>query len=771
MIKKRWTMGAGRWTKVLAIFLSIFYLPLSIIFSYAQEDSTEYVNKAWALKGASNFAEVHKVCDEVINKFSAEADRLAGTLTAFPPQQEESAYKIMNDVAICYFIKGETLRDEGSLEEAVKVLKEGIKKYPYSQGFDPSRGTFWSVKDTSQTVIDEIEGTIKDETWEPEKDVLIELYDKGDFPVDYSKYGQFSGLGTKDYKYEIKDPIGLSKAVGEGIYPNTTSIKFDPEFIKLKKGLSNIDHWKVLNGRDFRTAFYKWNIAPEPQGVRQFYIADILERSGLIEQAIKSYYAVLVNFPKEYGWTYWHTPWYIGKASLYRIKYLLREHPELGLKLEGASIEIEGGFDNDIRNDVFIVNPGKLVKINLWDKMVCSKADICLTKPRKLGKIIQTRGGDKAKVVKYENGDWQILVDNKPFMIKGITYGPTKVGESPDKGTQQNWTLQDTNKNSIIDASFEAWVDLNGNNTQDTNEPAVGDFGLMKEMGINCIRLYHQPFKINKEVIRQMHAKYGIYVILGDFLGKYALGSKAPWNPGTDYDNPEHRKNMLESVKEMVLEFRDEDAVLIWILGNENVYGVACNADKKPESFFKFANEAALLIKSLDPKKRPVAIASGDTLYLDVFAKNSPDIDIFGANCYRGKYGFLDFWDEVKRVADRAAIITEYGAPSIAKSYSMEESENYQAGYHKAAWVDISCNSAGFGAGDSVGGIVFEWLDEWWKAYAPFYHDKKALFAGPFLDGFMHEEWLGLAGQGDGKHSPFMRHLKKAYYMYESLWN
>jgi beta-glucuronidase len=101
----------------------------------------------------------------------------------------------------------------------------------------------------------------------------------------------------------------------------------------------------------------------------------------------------------------------------------------------------------------------------------------------------------------------------------------------------------------------------------------------------------------------------------------------------------------------------------------------------------------------------------------------------------------------------------------------MEESENYQADYHKAAWVDIYCNSAGFGAGDCVGGIVFEWLDEWWKAYAPFYHDKKALFAGPFLDGFMHEEWLGLAGQGDGKHSPFMRHLKKAYYMYEGLWN
>ena len=272
-------------------------------------------------------------------------------------------------------------------------------------------------------------------------------------------------------------------------------------------------------------------------------------------------YAVLAHF-QEYGLTYGTRPG-IGKASLYRIKYLLREHPELGLKLEGASIEIEGGLDNDIRNDVFIVNPGKLVKIKLWDKMVCPKTEACLIKPRKLGKIVETRGGDKAKVVKYENGDWQILVDNKPFMIKGITYGPTKVGESPDKGTQQNWTLQDTNEDGIIDAPFEAWVDLNDNFVQDLEEQGVGDFELMKDMGVNCIRLYHQPFKINKEVIRQLHQKYGIYTILGDFLGKYAIGSKAPWNPGTDYDNPEHRQNMLDSVKEMVLEFRDEDAVLI----------------------------------------------------------------------------------------------------------------------------------------------------------------------------------------------------------------
>ena len=53
----------------------------------------------------------------------------------------------------------------------------------------------------------------------------IVLYDSGkeDF-VNYEKYGEFQDVGTKDYKYVIKDQEGLMAAVGEGIYPNTTSI-------------------------------------------------------------------------------------------------------------------------------------------------------------------------------------------------------------------------------------------------------------------------------------------------------------------------------------------------------------------------------------------------------------------------------------------------------------------------------------------------------------------------------------------------------------------
>lgn len=259
-------------------------------------------------------------------------------------------------------------------------------------------------------------------------------------------------------------------------------------------------------------------------------------------------------------------------------------------------------------------------------------------------------------------------------------------------------------------------------------------------------------------------------VIMGDFLGKYALGSQAPWNPGTDYNNEEHKKNMMESVTNMVMEFKDEPYILFWILGNENVYGYACNADKNPEAFFKFANEVAAQIKALDPE-HPVAIGSGDVLFLDKFAQNAPEIDIFGANAYRGDYGFGFFWRQVKEEADRPAFITEFGCPAYVKGKSVEEAEFLQAEYHRGSWDDIKNNMAfGDGEGNALGGVAFEWLDEWWKGYEPAMHDIKGLWIGPFPDGTMHEEWLGLCSQGDGNLSPFLRALRKSYYIYKKLW-
>jgi len=755
---------------ILFFALHITHYTLHRCFAQKQPTSTELTIKAWEVHGNRDIENTFKITQQCIDLYEEEAKKQQASLSALPKGADIANYQILNDVATCYFIQGESYMRQEKLSEAVEIFNIIIQEFPFAQAWDP-RGWFWQISKASQESIDKI---LKGKAPEPEEVeeptpklvTTVALSDRGseDF-VDYTKYGEFKNVGTKDYVYIVKDQAGLSEAVGEGIHPNTTSVRHNPRLKAVRKeGRLQGSHWDFLHTSDLEAAFFKWATAPEPTGVRLFYTGLILERAGLIKHAIKCYYAIVVHYPASYGWTYWQTPWYVGQVAVAKINFLLRRHPEFKYKLVDADIRVVNAYDNDVANDAVITNPGRWMRVKQ------------VAKPRKrsehkrLSKVENIIGDGKVRLLQYQNGDWQLRVNGKPYIIRGITYTPTKIGQSPDEGTLGNWMVEDFNNNKKIDGPYDTFVDKNSNNLQDEGEPTVGDFKLMQEMGVNTIRVYHQPHKVSKQLLRELYENYGIMVIMGDFLGKYALGSGASWYEGTDYRNPEHQKNMLASVTKMVEEFKDEPYILFWLLGNENVYGVACNADKDPESFFKFANEAASTIKSLD-SEHPVALCSGDTLFLDVFAKHCPDIDIFGTNAYRGDYGFGYLWQSVNEEADKPAFITEFGCPAYVEGKTREEAEQLQAEYHRAAWEDIEYNTAGGeGTGNAIGGVIFEWLDEWWKAYEPSLHDYKPLWAGPFPDGYMHEEWLGLCSQGDGSQSPFLRQLRKAYYTYKEMW-
>lgn len=741
---------------------------------HAQESapsSADLIAKAWAAHNGKDTEKAFAITQQVIDLYGAEADRQQAALKAMPNTKEDiDQVKSLNDVATAYFIRGESLMRQQKAAEAIKTFRLIIDKYPYAKAWD-QYGWYWSVAEKAQASIWKLEGkdpqeeTIKHKVSQHETKLILNDPGREDF-VQYEQYGEFQNPGTENYKYVIKDQEGLSLAVGEGIYPNTSSIRFDPEYKKaVKEKRLEGSMWDFTQSPDLQAAFYKWATSSEPQGVRLYYIASIFEKAGLVKSAIKAYYAIVVHYPGAYGWTYFKTPWYVGPAAITRINYLLRRNPQLGYKLSGADIRVVNGFDNDVANDKFFVAPGKFVKANgLFEKFRPKPSPDTLTIRRRLGK-------GRVHLVQYETGDWQLLVEGKPHSIKGVTYLPVKVGESPQEQTLSNWMENDFNKNGKIDGPYDAFVDKNGNGRQDPDEPSLGDFELMKEMGVNTVRVYHQPgVKINKELLRELYQKYGIMTIVGDYLGVYAIGSGAQWNPGTDYTNEEQKQRMLAQVKEMVSDLKDEPFVLFWLLGNENVYGVACNAKAQPAAYYQFANEAAKLIKSID-SEHPVALCNGDVFYLDKFAKNTPDIDIFGANAYRGEEGFGFLWRQVKDQTDKPAFITEYGCSAYSRGKTPDEGEQLQADYHRGSWEDIEDNMAfGDGSGNALGSVVFEWLDEWWKGYEPTIHDKEGLWMGPFPDGYMHEEWLGICGQGDGAQSPYLRQLRKVYYTYQKLW-
>lgn len=601
--------------------------------------------------------------------------------------------------------------------------------------------------------------------------------------IEYENYGVFKNVGTPKYQYVITQKKQLKKAVGIGIYPNTQGVFSDPTFQKLqKKGKLEGNIWDFVYSKDKKANFYRWASAERKDitrdkkiaipGIKQWFTALAMERAGLLPQALKAYYAIVVHFPDTMDWTFFNTPWYQGRAAIDKIEALCRLNPQLGMRLENAEIRIEGGYDDDISNDIFYINPGKLVKVDP-SEVVPKRIDVAKLKIKK--KV----GKGKVRLVQYENGHWRLFVDNKPFMVKAVAYTPNTIGLTPHNGSlrvYEDWMFSDEDENEKIDGPYDAYVDKNGNNEQDDNEPSIGDFKLMKDMGVNTIRLYHHG--ANKELLRDLYATYGIRVIMGDYLGMYALGSDAPYDIGTDYTLDEDKEAMMESVREMVMEHKNEPYVLMWMLGNENNYGkpehgLGCQAYYQSEAFYSFVNEAAEWIKSVDPN-HPIAISNGDFLYLDIFGRLCPDVDIFGCNSYRGKDGFgVSLWKGIQEECDKPVIISEYGCPSYHTGVSQKIAEEEQAEYHEGCWKDIMYNSAGSGYGNAIGGVAFEWLDEWWKDGSVDDADKlgtKGNFKGPYPDGWLYEEWLGICGQGDGSDSPFVRRLKKVYYMYQKLW-
>ncbi|MCR4337466.1 MAG: tetratricopeptide repeat protein [Candidatus Omnitrophica bacterium] len=768
--------------RIFVITLSLHFLT-AMAFAQAQEpmqdasaqvSSEEFVRLAWEASSQGNLERLKELAEQCLKLYGEAAKAQQTQLVGFPERGKEKDYQALNDVATVLFIKAEALMNYGKTEEAIALFQQIIAEYSWSQAWDP-RGWYWSVKDKSQASVDVMTGKVE-EPDEGEAPVRLKTLPHLQTPgtqkiVDYTQFGDFSNVGTPEYKYHISNPRGLADAVGEGIYPNTAAVLKDPAYKKAQEeGRLEGSHWDFVRSDDLEAAFFKWATSSEPWGVKLFYIGMIFEKAQMYTEAIKAYHALVVHFPNAVAWTYWQTPWYPAQAAISKIKHIVRTHPELNLRAKWMKIQIRKGFDNDVRNDVVITFPGLIREKTAVDR-VTERMGLD-TKKVKLGKVKKQVGQGKVQLIKYENDHWQMFVDGKPFVIRGITYAPTKIGQSPDKGTLVSWMHQDSNNNGRIDGPYDSWVDKNKNNQQDADEPIVGDFQLMKDLGVNTLREYHQPFKPSKELLREMHQKYGFYVIMGDFLGKYTLGSGATWFEGTNYENPEHQKNMMESVRNMVMEFKDEPYILLWLLGNENNYGVASNADQKPEAYFKFLNEVAKMIKSIDPD-HPVAVCNGDTLYLDLFGKFSPDVDIYAANVYRGDYGFGPFWEQIADAIGRPAFVSEYGAPAYAKHLTAEEQEEAQAAYHRGNWSDVEVNKAGNaeGAGNALGAVVFEWTDEWWKNYEPFNHDRKSDAIGPFAGGYYYEEWFGITSQGNGTHSPFLRQLRKSYELYrDEMW-
>jgi len=204
---------------------------------------------------------------------------------------------------------------------------------------------------------------------------------------------------------------------------------------------------------------------------------------------------------------------------------------------------------------------------------------------------------------------------------------------------------------------------------------------------------------------------------------------------------------------------KDHPAILMWVVGNEWNYNGLYVGLSHDDAMVRL-REAALLIKQHDAE-HPVSTVYGEVPSAETVGALG-DVDVWGINAYRGSsFGNLfGAWADRSR---KPMYLGEYGADAW-DARSVAENQGAQAYATTVLTSEIVANSAKT-AGVCLGGILFEFNDEWWKdaSGSAWVHDVggQAPGGGPYPDFTFNEEWWGLVDVD--------RNPRQAYYAYQSV--
>lgn len=291
------------------------------------------------------------------------------------------------------------------------------------------------------------------------------------------------------------------------------------------------------------------------------------------------------------------------------------------------------------------------------------------------------------------------------------------------------------------------------------------EMSLLRNMGGNAIRTY---VGIRPRWVRYIYEEYGIWTVLNHALGRYGVTVDGVYYPNTDYSDPAARQQLAAEVTAMVEEFRDTPGILMYLLGNENNYGLvwtSAETEALPEGerdaararhMYSLFGDVTAAIKGIDPD-RLVAMANGDLQYIDIIAEEVAGLDVFGTNVYRG-ISFGNLFEEVDEKLGIPVMFTEFGADRF-DAINFREDQVTQARYLIGQWEEIYANSAGKGlVGNSIGGLTFQWSDGWWKFGQEDRLDIQDINAswpnGGYSEDYregdnnMNEEWWGIMAKG-----------------------
>lgn len=346
-----------------------------------------------------------------------------------------------------------------------------------------------------------------------------------------------------------------------------------------------------------------------------------------------------------------------------------------------------------------------------------TKKDCVMYKPESNGKVKINCSG--------------LYVDNKPFTAKGAGYQPMPIGKTATSLTDKQQMYDDISIRKR-------------------------DFPLLREMNANTIRTWGEV--MNKSWLDDLYnnGKNPIYVVMGFWI-----------NCGENYGDPAIRQKYIDAFRTYVTKYKDNPAVLMWGLGNENNYGF-CSSEVYLPHFYSLANELAKVAYEIEGENyHPIGIISGDLGYIGFKEFNADDasldyIDYWGNNVYPGKT-FSDWFDRYSSLSGKPLFISEYGIDALNDT-DKKEYEEVHSEWVVRQWREID------EADVTIGSTLMEYSDEWWKAGNYWSHDYRGYPTSRHPDGYGNEEWWGVVRVKDNGSALDIVEPRKVYYDLKLEW-
>lgn len=369
------------------------------------------------------------------------------------------------------------------------------------------------------------------------------------------------------------------------------------------------------------------------------------------------------------------------------------------------------------------------------------------------------------KVTTYNDSKgWKLKVNGEDYFVKGIVWGYTPIGEN---------------------YAFNLWA----NTDEQIRKVLDYECNLMKNAGINTIRSFGI---IPPKWVTYIYEEHGIMTIINHLMGRYGYNVNGAWIAQTNYADDATRETLKRDILELVEQYKDTPGVLMFALGNESNYGLEWSSfeiedlpvgeqhREKAKSLYSLFNEIMKAGKEIDPN-HPFTIVNGDIQYLDLIIEYCKDLDILGVNAYRG-ISFTDMWERVHNELDLPVMLTEFGSDAFNARESREDQLG-QAEIIKGNWQEIYNKSYDKNEeGNSIGGCLFEWRDEWWKYLQvedlDIQNDHASWSNGGYSFDYaqglnnMNEEWFGICGLGEPNDDKvFVARPRAAYHVMANIWS